>query len=251
MHPLAAPLKTHPTFPPRSPKPSTAAGQFIGHSLFAAHQQGNNQVTDFYLGSNGYAHWLYQWTFSAAAAGIVSGSVAERGSFTAYLGYTALLTGFVYPVIVHWFWSADGWGSAFAVAASLGDASKGPRISHGVIDFAGSGVVHLTGGIAGLVGAFFIGPRIGRFDSEGKVNEMPGHSATLYVLGTFMLWCVRGTSRKSRQQIFTVNAHYIPWYQRHNAICGFLNIKTLNTFRVPLPIVNSIYYMNVILPHVL
>jgi Amt family ammonium transporter len=57
-----------------------------------------------------------------------------------------------------------------------------------MIDFAGSGVVHMTGGFAGLMGAFFVGPRIGRFDQDGRVMDMPGHSATLVVLGTFCLW---------------------------------------------------------------
>lgn len=135
---------------------------------------------------------FFQWTFAAAAAGIVSGSVAERTHFVTYMGYTFLLTAFVYPLIVHWCWSPEGWLSAFnSVAvngAAMNNSIRGARISQGVIDFAGSGVVHCTGGFAGLVGAWIVGPRIGRFDATGKANDMPGHSATLYVLGTFLLW---------------------------------------------------------------
>ncbi|KAK3187729.1 hypothetical protein Dsin_027290 [Dipteronia sinensis] len=127
-----------------------------------------------------YSNFLYQWAFAIAAAGITSGSIAERTQFVAYLIYSSFLTGFVYPVVSHWFWSADGWASAF----NTGDLLFGS----GVIDFAGSGVVHMVGGIAGLWGAFIEGPRIGRFDHSGRSLALRGHSASLVVLGTFMLW---------------------------------------------------------------
>ncbi|KHN23487.1 Ammonium transporter 1 member 1 [Glycine soja] len=100
--------------------------------------------------------------------------------FVAYLIYSSFLTGFVYPVVSHWFWSADGWASAI---------SPGDRLfSTGVIDFAGSGVVHMVGGVAGFWGALIEGPRIGRFDHAGRAVALRGHSASLVVLGTFMLW---------------------------------------------------------------
>ncbi|KAL5851671.1 hypothetical protein ACOSQ3_006789 [Xanthoceras sorbifolium] len=127
-----------------------------------------------------YSNFLYQWAFAIAAAGITSGSIAERTQFVAYLIYSAFLTGFVYPVVSHWFWSADGWASAFN--------SNDLLFGSGVIDFAGSGVVHMVGGIAGLWGAFIEGPRIGRFDHSGRPIALRGHSASLVVLGTFMLW---------------------------------------------------------------
>ncbi|KAK2643802.1 hypothetical protein Ddye_018997 [Dipteronia dyeriana] len=127
-----------------------------------------------------YSNFLYQWAFAIAAAGITSGSIAERTQFVAYLIYSSFLTGFVYPVVSHWFWSADGWASAF----NTGDLLFGS----GVIDFAGSGVVHMVGGIAGLWGALIEGPRIGRFDHSGRSIALRGHSASLVVLGTFMLW---------------------------------------------------------------
>ncbi|XP_031503593.1 ammonium transporter 1 member 1-like [Nymphaea colorata] len=127
-----------------------------------------------------YSNFLYQWAFAIAAAGITSGSIAERTQFVAYLIYSAFLTGFVYPVGAHWIWSTDGWASAFKPTNRL--------FGSGAIDFAGSGVVHVVGGVAGLWGAVIEGPRIGRFDHEGRSVALRGHSASLVVLGTFILW---------------------------------------------------------------
>uniref|UniRef100_M8C9U5 Ammonium transporter 1 member 2 n=1 Tax=Aegilops tauschii TaxID=37682 RepID=M8C9U5_AEGTA len=128
-----------------------------------------------------YSFFLFQWAFAIAAAGITSGSIAERTQFVAYLIYSAFLTGFVYPVVSHWIWSADGWASA--------SRTSGPLLfNSGVIDFAGSGVVHMVGGVAGLWGALIEGPRIGRFDHAGRAVALRGHSASLVVLGTFLLW---------------------------------------------------------------
>lgn len=108
-----------------------------------------------------YSNFLYQWAFAIAAAGITSGSIAERTQFVAYLIYSSFLTGFVYPVVSHWFWSSDGWASPTNSDLLFGT---------GVIDFAGSGVVHMVGGIAGLWGALIEGPRMGRFDHTGNEN---------------------------------------------------------------------------------
>ncbi|MBA0742362.1 hypothetical protein Gogos_015428 [Gossypium gossypioides] len=127
-----------------------------------------------------YSFFLYQWAFAIAAAGITSGSIAERTQFVAYLIYSSFLTGFVYPVVSHWFWSGDGWASPIRPNNLLFDS--------GAIDFAGSGVVHMVGGIAGLWGALIEGPRIGRFDRAGRSVALRGHSASLVVLGTFLLW---------------------------------------------------------------
>eukprot|EP00188_Purpureofilum_apyrenoidigerum_P002186 Plantae.Rhodophyta-Purpureofilum_apyrenoidigerum.ctg2328.p1 GENE.Plantae.Rhodophyta-Purpureofilum_apyrenoidigerum.ctg2328~~Plantae.Rhodophyta-Purpureofilum_apyrenoidigerum.ctg2328.p1 ORF type:complete len:484 (-),score=73.95 Plantae.Rhodophyta-Purpureofilum_apyrenoidigerum.ctg2328:125-1576(-) len=136
---------------------------FIGYSYFA--------LNDF--PSEEYYSFFFQWTFAATAATIVSGSVAERTSFYAYLGYAFFLTSFVYPVVSHWVWGGGWLSTLFDV---------------GVIDFAGCSVVHMVGGFAGLMGAIIVGPRMGRFDTEGNVIPMPGHSATLCTLGTFVLW---------------------------------------------------------------
>jgi ammonium transporter, Amt family len=138
------------------------ANTFIGWGQFA-------------LGGDPVPHhkFFFQWAFAATAATIVSGSVAERTSFYAYLGYAFFLTAFVYPVVSHWLWGGGFLSTIFG---------------WGAIDFAGCAVVHMVGGFAGLAGAVIVGPRLGRFDSEGKVVPIPGHSATLCTLGTFMLW---------------------------------------------------------------
>lgn len=133
------------------------SNRFLGTARFAP-PRGND--TEFF----------FQWVFAATSANIVAGSIAERASFYAYFGYAFLHSGFVYPVVTHWVWSGAGF---------LGD--------WGVVDFAGSAVVHMVGGLAGLVGAAVVGPRSGRF-VDGKVVAIPGHSAPLCTLGTFMLW---------------------------------------------------------------
>lgn len=147
---------------------------FIGRRFFALGPSSSFPNADV-----DYTFFLYQWSFAIAAAGITSGSIAERTQFAAYLIYSSFLTGFVYPVVSHWFWSVDGWASA---------GNTDPLFGSGVIDFAGSGVVHMVGGIAGFWGALIEGPRIGRFDHEGRSVALRGHSASLVVLGTFLLW---------------------------------------------------------------
>lgn len=145
----------------------TGGNKFIGVGNFALSSYEGEPF-------NNYHFFFFQWAFAATAATIVSGSVAERTSFYAYLLYAFFLTAFVYPVVTHWVWSGDGFLSDF-----LGST---------MLDFAGCSVVHMVGGFAGLAGAAIVGPRLGRFDSEGKVVPIPGHSATLCTLGTFILW---------------------------------------------------------------
>ena len=133
-----------------------------------------------------FALWFFQYVFAAAAATIVSGAVAERAQLVAYLIYSGVITGLIYPVVVHWVWDGYGWASAFNT--NTGD--DGPLLG-GQIDFAGSGVVHMTGGVAALVGAAIIGPRSGRFEGGGRVGKpvaIKGHSSVLQVMGTFILW---------------------------------------------------------------
>lgn len=149
------------------------ANPFIGNNDFAL-DWNNSAPRDWNL-------FLFQWAFAAATATIVSGSVAERCSFQAYIMYSMFLTAFVYPVVCHWVWSPEGWLSAFNTDNLVLDS--------GMLDFAGSGVVHMTGGFAGLMGAYIMGPRTGRFQSDGTPSQnFQGHSVTLVVLGTFMLW---------------------------------------------------------------
>lgn len=126
---------------------------------------------DFFMGNpERSVEWFFQVVFAATAATIVSGAMAERTKFSAYLLYTPFITGLIYPVVTHWVWGG-GW------LAELG-----------YVDFAGSGVVHLTGAVAALAGVLTIGPRLGKYDAEGKPLPLPGHSLMLGALGVFILW---------------------------------------------------------------
>jgi Amt family ammonium transporter len=117
-----------------------------------------------------WAGFLFQLVFAATAATIVSGAVAERLKFSAYLVYSVIIAGLIYPISGHWLWGG-GW-----LAES------------GFIDFAGSTIVHSVGGWAALAGAIILGPRIGKFNKDGSSNVIPGHSLTLAALGVFILW---------------------------------------------------------------
>ena len=117
-----------------------------------------------------FAFLLFQTVFAATAATIVSGAVAERIKFSAYLVYSIVITAFIYPVVGHWSWGG-GW-----------------LYEMGFVDFAGSTVVHSVGGWAALVGAYYVGPRIGKYNEDGSTNAIPGHSLTLGALGVFILW---------------------------------------------------------------
>ena len=114
--------------------------------------------------------WFFQWAFATTSTTIVSGAIAERTQFVAYLIYSSIMTTFIYPVIVHWTWGG-GW-----------------LFDKGYIDFAGSGIVHLVGGCAGLAGSAILGPRIGRFDKNEKQELFKPHNIPLAVLGTIILW---------------------------------------------------------------
>ena len=131
-----------------------------------------------------YAGWLFQWAFAATATTIVSGAVAERCSFIGYLVYAVFITGFIYPVVVHWIWSPYGWLSA----GWDPEVAVGAWVSPGVLDFAGSGVVHMTGGSISIVAAYILGPRRGRFDATGKLVHMIPHNSAFVGLGTLLLW---------------------------------------------------------------
>ncbi|MCA8992953.1 MAG: ammonium transporter [Planctomycetaceae bacterium] len=115
------------------------------------------------------ADFMFQVAFAATAATIVSGAVAGRMKFTAYLMYSAIITAVVYPISGMW-----KWGGGIANA-------------EGFQDFAGSIVVHAVGGFAGLAGALALGPRIGRFTADGKSRPIHGHNLTFAALGVFIL----------------------------------------------------------------
>lgn len=124
-----------------------------------------------------YAFWLFQYAFSAACTTIVAGALAERCQMVAYLCYSVILSGWVYPIIVHAIWSQQGFLSAY---------SPEPLWHTGVIDFAGAGVVHITGGMTALFATIILGPRRGRFHNDEGVEletprEFPGSSVALQV----------------------------------------------------------------------
>jgi Amt family ammonium transporter len=116
------------------------------------------------------AFFIFQLTFAVTAATIVSGAVAERIKIHAFMLFALILTAVIYPIIGHWTWGG-GW---------LGEA--------GFADFAGSTVVHSVGGWAALVGAFLLGPRLGKYDKDGNPRPIPGHNIAYVTLGGFILW---------------------------------------------------------------
>jgi Amt family ammonium transporter len=120
------------------------------------------------------AFWMFQVVFCATAATIVSGAMAERTKFIAYLAYSVVISALIYPVFGSW-----AWGSLYKGSGWLEGL--------GFIDFAGSTVVHSVGGWAALAGAIVIGPRLGKY-VNGKARAIPGHNITLAALGVFILW---------------------------------------------------------------
>ncbi|HMO59713.1 MAG TPA: ammonium transporter, partial [Roseiflexaceae bacterium] len=125
------------------------------------------------------ASWLFQVVFAGTAATIVSGAMSERTKFTSYIIYSFVISLIIYPVVVHWVWSGAGW---------LNDYDPTTTGDFGFTDFAGSTIVHSVGGWAALIGAWMLGPRIGKFGPDGKPQPIPGHSAALAGLGVFILW---------------------------------------------------------------
>lgn len=117
-----------------------------------------------------YRDFFFQVVFAATAATIVSGAVAERLKFNAYLVYSVVISAVIYPLYGHWVWGG-GWLSQL-----------------GMHDFAGSAVVHAIGGFMALAGAIVLGPRYGKFSKDGKPLAIPGHSIPLAALGVFILW---------------------------------------------------------------
>ncbi len=116
------------------------------------------------------AKFFFQACFAMAAASIVSGAVAERIKFQSFIVFSVVLTGIVYPITGHWIWGG-GW-----------------LANMGFWDFAGSTQVHSVGGWAALTGAFFLGPRMGKYQKDGKVRPIPGHNIALATAGGFILW---------------------------------------------------------------
>lgn len=145
-----------------------------GHYFFGLIGRPEYQLfTDFY-GFN-WSNFFFQLVFCATSATIVSGAMAERTKFLSYCIYSAVISAVVYPIEAGWVWNGQGW------LAQLG-----------FVDFAGSAVIHMVGGIAALIGAILLGPRIGKYtkqkDGSVQVHAIPGHSLTMGALGCFILW---------------------------------------------------------------
>ncbi|MBI5843267.1 MAG: ammonium transporter [Deltaproteobacteria bacterium] len=124
-----------------------------------------------------FSIFLFQMVFMDTTATIPTGSMAERWTFKSFVIYAFFISMFVYPLFANWMWGG-GWLSALGRNFGLG---------HGAVDFAGSSVVHMTGGVAALVGAIILGPRLGKFRSNGEPNAIPGHDIPMALVGCFIL----------------------------------------------------------------
>ncbi len=124
-----------------------------------------------------YTLFLFQMVFMDTTATIPTGAMAERWRFISFMIYGFFISMFVYPVFGNWVWGG-GWLAAMGTNFGLG---------HGHVDFAGSSVVHLVGGVAALAGAIVLGPRIGKYNKDGSSNAIPGHNIPMAVIGTFIL----------------------------------------------------------------
>ncbi|RUS75613.1 hypothetical protein EGW08_016639, partial [Elysia chlorotica] len=145
---------------------------FIGWTKWASDEVSRIELATFF----------FQYCFAATAATIVSGALAERCEFIAYFVYSFFITAFIYPVVTHWAWTDEGWlnkGHNYSI--------DGEYVVVGYSDFAGSGVLHCLSGVAALVGAAILGPRLGRYHSEsGTVLPIRGHSVPFAALGGFI-----------------------------------------------------------------
>ena len=124
-----------------------------------------------------FSIFLFQMVFMDTTATIPTGSMAERWTFKSFIVYGFFIAGIVYPLYANWVWGG-GWLSQIGKMFGLG---------HGHLDFAGSSVVHMTGGVAALAGAIVLGPRLGKFRADGTPNALPGHHIPMAVVGCFIL----------------------------------------------------------------
>ncbi|HXU61823.1 MAG TPA: ammonium transporter [Polyangia bacterium] len=154
----------------------------VGASVNGDHGWGLLGTTGFFLSGNGYdgaviVLFLFMMVFMDTTATIVTGACAERWSFKSFFIFSILVGGFIYPVFGCWVWGG-GWLAQLGYRLGLG---------HGAVDYAGSGVVHLQGGALALITAYLIGPRIGKYTADGKVNPILPHDIPMVQIGTFIL----------------------------------------------------------------
>jgi Amt family ammonium transporter len=147
---------------------------FFGTSWFAFNWQQAHEAGDW-----PFTFFVFQLVFAATAATIVSGAMAERTKFLAYLIYSLFISAIIYPISGGWAWNG--------LFGDYNGGTVGWLENLGYIDFAGSGVVHLVGGAAALAGAIVLGPRIGKYGPNGEPRAIPGHNLPLGMLGVFIL----------------------------------------------------------------
>lgn len=146
------------------------AGHFIGLSNFCLMGITPDTVMEA-AGVNNYVYFFFEGIFCATCATIVSGAMAERTNFYAYLFFCAVAASVIYPIMGHWIWSADGWLNML-----------------GCHDYAGGLIVHALGGTCALVGAAMVGPRTGKYEKDGTVNAIPGHNMIYATVGVLLLF---------------------------------------------------------------
>jgi Amt family ammonium transporter len=154
----------------------------IGSSVNGDHGWGLFGTTGFFLTGSGYdsaaiVMFLFMMAFMDTTATIVTGACAERWSYKSFFLYSILVGGIIYPIFGCWVWGG-GWLAQLGYRSGLG---------HGAVDYAGSGVVHLQGGALALITAYLIGPRIGKYDKDGKPKPILAHHIPMVQLGTFIL----------------------------------------------------------------
>ncbi len=154
----------------------------VGSAINGDHGWGLLGTTGFFLTGNGYdasvvVLFLFMMVFMDTTATIVTGACAERWTFKSFCIFSVIIGGFIYPVFGNWVWGG-GWLAQLGYRMGLG---------HGAVDYAGSGVVHLQGGALALITAIMIGPRIGKYDKDGKVKPILAHNVPMVQLGTFIL----------------------------------------------------------------
>ncbi|MBN2407467.1 MAG: ammonium transporter [Elusimicrobia bacterium] len=147
-----------------------AGNLLFGTSGFFLHDTGSTFASLDWTAVPLIAKYFFQLVFAATAATIVSGAMAERTKFKSYLIYSIAITAVIYPVVGHWIWGG------------------GILAEKGMWDFAGSTVVHSVGGWLALTGAIILGPRLGKYNTDGSSNAIPGHNIPLASLGVFILW---------------------------------------------------------------
>jgi Amt family ammonium transporter len=169
--------------------PVTLGGTPTLHSMFTVgsaingdHGWGLFGTTGFFLAGNGYdaaavVWFLFMMVFMDTTATIVTGACAERWSFKSFCIFSVFVGAVIYPIFGGWVWGG-GWLAQLGYRAGLG---------HGAVDYAGSGVVHLQGGALAFITALLIGPRIGKYGPDGKVNPIKAHNIPMVMLGTFIL----------------------------------------------------------------